>query len=174
MECQSTGRHFPNHSIKLFLVDAGGRGRCHLVKPTDIVRYLADHLTAKCSTPMFYNNAFAFFLCCFVCPAMASSERNRAPKLSFPLLILWKNTVVGISVLFVCARKRHVAAAGTQHLSVSALASFSGALLCNCIARALLHPLSTEHGLLAKRLPQPYNAVCAYHPNLAGIRFPKS
>ena len=39
------------------------------------------------------------------------------------------------------------------------------------MARALLHPLLTEQGLLAERLSQPYSAVCAHHPNLAGILF---
>ena len=39
------------------------------------------------------------------------------------------------------------------------------------MARALLYALPTEQGLLAERFPQPYNVVCAYHPNLAGIRF---
>ena len=32
-------------------------------------------------------------------------------------------------------------------------------------------PLPTEQGLLAERLPQSYNAACAYRPNLPGIRF---
>ena len=48
---------------------------------------------------------------------------------------------------------------------------FSGALFCNRTTRALLHPLPTEQRLLAERLRQSYNAVCAYCPNLAGIRF---
>ena len=173
MECSSASQDPPNHSIKLLLVDAGGRGRCHLVKPTGIVRYLSDHLRAECSTPMFYNYAFAIFLCCFVCAAMAPSERNRAPK----TFLSTSHSMKKYSrryLRFVCARKRHVVAAGTQHLSVSALASLSGAPLCNRTARVLLHPLPTEHGLLVKRLPQPYNAACAYHYNLAGIRFPKS
>ena len=63
-----------------------------------------------------------------------------------------------------------MAAAGIQHCSLSAFAAFIGELLCNSTARALRHPLPTEQGLLAERLPQPYNVVCAYHPNLAGIR----
>ena len=48
---------------------------------------------------------------------------------------------------------------------------FSGALLCNHMAYAQLHPLPTEQGLIAERLLQPYNVVCAYHPSPAGIRF---
>ena len=36
---------------------------------------------------------------------------------------------------------------------------FSGGLLCN--STALLHPLPTEQGLIAERLPQPRSAVCA-------------
>ena len=76
-----------------------------------------------------------------------------------------------ISVLFLRALKRHVAAADTQHLSLSAFTPFSGALLCNRTARALLHPLPTEQGLLAERLPRPSNAAYACHPNFAGIRF---
>ena len=64
-----------------------------------------------------------------------------------------KDAVVGISVIFVRARKRRVGAAGTQHLSLSAFAPFNGALLCNRTARTLLHPLPTEQGLLVKRLP---------------------
>ena len=35
----------------------------------------------------------------------------------------------------------------------------------------MLHPLPIKQGLLVERVPQPYNAVCAYHRNLAGIRF---
>ena len=88
-----------------------------------------------------------------------------------PLSFYEKDAVACISVLFVRARKRHVAASGTQHSSLSAFAPFIGALLCNRAARALLRPLPTEQGLLAERLPQSYNAVCAYRPNLAGIRF---
>ena len=41
-------------------------------------------------------------------------------------------------------------------------------------ARALLNPLPIELGLLAERLPQPFNAVCAYRLKLAGIHFPQS
>ena len=45
MECPNASRHFPNHSIKRLLVDAGGRGCCYIVvKPAGIVRHLADHL----------------------------------------------------------------------------------------------------------------------------------
>ena len=85
MECPSTSRHFPDHSIKRLLADAGGSGRCHIiVKPTGIVRYLVDHLTAECCTSRFYNYAFATFLCCIVCATMVPLEWNRAPKLSFP------------------------------------------------------------------------------------------
>ena len=64
-----------------------------------------------------------------------------------------------------------------QHLVHSirafpAFAPFSGALLFNRMARALLHPLPTEQELLAEYLPQLCNAVCAYHPNInLGIRF---
>ena len=84
-----------------------------------------------------------------------------------------KDAVVGISVLFVRARKRHVTAAGTLHLGLSAFAPFSGALFFfNRMARELLHPLPTEQELLEEHLPQPCNAVCAYHPNIdLGIRF---
>ena len=53
---------------------------------------------------------------------------------------------------------------------LSAFAAFSGALLRNRTARALLHTPPTEKGLLAESLPQSYDAVCAYHLNLAGIR----
>ena len=60
------------------------------------------------------------------------------------LLFYEKDAIVGISVLFVRARKRHVAAAGTQHSRLSAFASFGDALLCNRTARALLHPLLTK------------------------------
>ena len=75
-----------------------------------------------------------------------------------------KDAVVGISVLFVRARKRHVAVAGTQHSSLSAFAPFSGALLCNHTASTLLHPLPTEQGLLSECLHEAYNAVGGYHP----------
>ena len=34
--------------------------------------------------------------------------------------------------------------------------------------------LPTEQGVLAERIPQPYNVVCAYRPNLAGIHFSRS
>ena len=50
MECPSASRHFPNHSMKLFLVDAGGRGRYHIViELASIVGYhlwiiLLDHI----------------------------------------------------------------------------------------------------------------------------------
>ena len=71
-------------------------------------------------------------------------------------------------------RKRHVEAADRQHSSLSAFAPFSGALLCNRTARALLHPLPTEQRLPAERLPRPYNAVRADRPKLASIRFPQS
>ena len=64
-----------------------------------------------------------------------------------------------------------MAAAGIQHSSLSTSAPFSGALLCYRTARALLHPLPADQGLLAERLPQPYTAVCTYCPKLAGIRF---
>ena len=97
------------------------------------------------------------------------------PKTFISTLSLYeKGAFVGISISFVRARKRHVAAAGIQHCSLSAFAAFIGELLCNSTARALLHPLPTEQGLLAERLPQPYNAVCAHRPKLAGIRFPQS
>ena len=90
MEHRRLSRYFPNYSIKRLLVDAGGRGRCHVVKPTRIVRYLADHLTANCSTSRFYNYAFAIFLCCIVCATMILLESNRAAKLSFPCSHLMK------------------------------------------------------------------------------------
>ena len=39
------------------LVDAGGRGRCHIVvELADIVRYFANHFRAECSASRFYNN----------------------------------------------------------------------------------------------------------------------
>ena len=76
-----------------------------------------------------------------------------------------------ISVLFLRSRKRHVAAAGTQHWSLSAFTPFGGALLCNRTGRALLPPLPTDQGLLAERRPQPHSAVCAHRPNLAGTHF---
>ena len=83
MECPSASQHFPNHSIKLLLVDAGCRGRCHIVKLTGIVRYLVDHLTAECSTSRFYNHAFATYVCLIVCATMVRAEWNCVPKLSF-------------------------------------------------------------------------------------------
>ena len=89
-----------------------------------------------------------------------------------------KDPVTGyISVLFVRARKRHVAAFGMQQSNLSAFAPFIGVLLCNRTARALLHPLpnrDSEQGLLAERLSQPYNAARAHRPKLTGIRFPQS
>ena len=66
-----------------------------------------------------------------------------------------------ISVLFAHARKRHLTAADTEHWSISAFAPFSGPLLCNRMACALLPPLPTKQGLLAERFPQPYKAVNA-------------
>ena len=44
-------------------------------------------------------------------------------------------------------------------------------LLCIRAARTLLNSLSAKQGLLTERLSQLYNAACACHPNLAGIRF---
>ena len=85
-----------------------------------------------------------------------------------------KDAIAGISISFVRARMRHVEASGTQHLSPLAIAPFISALLCNRMARALLHPLPTEQGLLAECLPQPYIAVCAHRFKLASIRFPQS
>ena len=100
---------------------------------------------------------------------MKSCPKTSLSSLSFSE----KDAVVGISLLFVRSRKRHVTAASTQHSSLSAFARFSDAFLCNRTVRALLHPLSvsTQQGLLVERLPHLYNAVCAYQPNLAGIRF---
>ena len=63
MKCPSASRHFRNHSIKLLLVDAGGRGRCHIVKVTCIVRHLAYHLTAECITSCICNFSRLYRLC---------------------------------------------------------------------------------------------------------------
>ena len=136
------------------------------------MRYIADRLTADCSTSRFYNYEFVTFLCCIVCVTIVPLDRNRVPKLSFPCShFMERHSCRYFSVLFPRARKRHVEAADRQHSSLSAFAPFSGALLCNRTARALLHPLPTEQGLLAERLPQPCNAACTCHLNLAGIRF---
>ena len=66
---------------------------------------------------------------------------------------------------------RLVAAAETQHSSLSAFAPFSDTLLFNGTARALLHRLPAEQGPLAERFPRPCSAACACHSKLAGIRF---
>ena len=142
MECPGASRHFPIHSIKRLLVDVGVRGHCHIVvKPTGVVRYLKDHITAECSTSRFYIYAYVTFLCCIVCATIVPLEWNRVTKLSFPCSHFMKRYSCGcISVLFLRALKRHVSAADTQHLSLSTFAPFSGAMLCNRTARALLHP----------------------------------
>ena len=138
------------------LVDAGGRGRCHIVGLSGIVRYLADHFTVEYSTSRFYNNVIVTFLCCIVW-----TLKNETLPQNFPSTLSFNENDAGsgISLFYFSLRERHLAAAGTQHSSIPAFAAFEGALLCNRMARALPHPLSTEQGLLAERLPQPYNVM---------------
>ena len=62
----------PELFVNLLLINAGGREHCHIViKPTGIVRYPADHLTAECcKVDVLRLYAFAAFICCIVCATM--------------------------------------------------------------------------------------------------------
>ena len=119
--------------IKRLLLDAGGTGRCHIVvKTTGNVRYLTDHLTAECSTSLFVlqlcicDFSLLYRLCYHGPLRMKSCPKTFRSTLSF----YEKDAVAGISLVFVRALNRHVAAAGavTKHTSLSILAPFSCAL----------------------------------------------
>ena len=165
------------------LVDAEGRGRCYIVKPTGIVRYHGDHSsTAECSTLRLCNYAFATCLCRIVCSTTVPLECNLSPILSSSpshtvSFLKKKHVIACISILFVDTRQRHMTPAGTQHASLSAFAPVIGTLLSTRAARALPHSLPPEQRLLAECLPQPHDAVCTNRPILAGIPavcFPQS
>ena len=164
MECPSESRHFPNHSIKRLLADAGGRGRSHIVaKPTSIVWYLAAHLIPDCSTSWFYNYAFMAFFSCIDSATMVYLEWNCPPNFSFLCSQFMEKMQLQVYFRFISSCTEEAGgSAGTQHSSLSASAPYSGALLCNRTARALLHPLLTEQWLLTERLPQTFSAVCAF------------
>ena len=108
---------------------------CHIVvKPTGIVRYLADHLTAEGTTSRFL---YATSICDFSLPYRLRYDNSFSMKSCsktsvFTLSFYEKDEVVGISVLSVRARKRHVAAAGIQHSSLAAFA----ALVVHCFVIA--------------------------------------
>ena len=119
--------------IKRLLLDAGGTGRCHIVvKTTGNVRYLTDHLTAECSTSLFVlqlcicDFSLLHRLCYHGPLRLKSCPKTFRSTLSF----YEKDAVAGISLVFVRALNRHVAAADavTKHTSLSPLAPFSCAL----------------------------------------------
>ena len=105
MECPSASRLFPNHSIRL-PVDAGRRGRCHIAELAGIVRYLADHFTAECSTSRFYSNVFVTYLL-YRLYYDGLFRMKYCPKTFLPRCHFMKTMQlqVHISVLFLLARR---------------------------------------------------------------------
>ena len=134
------------------------------------MRYLADHLTADCSTSR--STSIYGFSLLYQLYYHGSFGIKSCPKtfLSTPLFYE-NNAVAGIFPFYffvhgsgMWQRLVHRTRA-FKHLHLLVVHCF----VCNRTARALLHPLPTEQGLLTERLPQPYSVVCAYYPNLAGI-----
>ena len=114
-----------------------------------IVRYLADHFTAECSTSRFYNNAFVIFLCGIVCTTMVPLNEILPQNFPSTLSFYENDAVEGISPFYFFLHGSGVwqrlvrSTQGFRHFHLS------GALFCNRAANALLHPLPTEQELLA-------------------------
>ena len=137
-----------------------------------------------------------FSLLCTMVPL----ERDRAPKHSFPHSYFMKTMQLQAAPFCLSGHESDL----WQRL-VHSTSAFRHLYLLVCTVSQshgprTLHPLLTEQGLLAERLHQPHNAVCAYRPrhrpqfvtgsssqfvrhrrqaqgrsrNVPGIRFPQS